>query len=244
MSTGTTGPSAPRDPVSASETVRARAFDVAALLGTVGLVIALAQLPAWRAAFSTAAAVTFAAAVFAFRYLRGRWRVVVCAALVFLAVAALVTVYLQPVLAKKPSPGPSFTPSPAESSLLVAVDALQPGDCVSGSDLHLDDSTVPWPKSALVVPCEEPHDGEVFLAADLWAANAAFPGDDAVDDLAKKRCREAFQMYVGVDYLKSILEYTPGSPSDNSWESGDRHVFCIAYDPKAKLKGTVRRLHR
>lgn len=241
MSTGETQPP-PQPGNSPSENVRARAFDVAALLGTVGLVIALAQLPAWRAAFSSAAAVTFAAAVFAFRYLRGRWRIVVCSALVFLAVAALVTVYLQPAFNRKPSPAPS--PAPTPSSLVVAVDALQPGDCVTGSDLHLDDSAVPWPKSTQVVPCEQPHDGEVFLAADAWAADAAFPGDDAVDSLAKKQCRAAFQMYVGVAYLKSVLEYTPGSPSGNSWEAGDRHIFCIAYDPKAKLQGTVRRLHR
>jgi hypothetical protein len=121
---------------------------------------------------------------------------------------------------------------------------LQAGDCVLGSDLRLDNTSVAMPTTTQVVSCDEPHDGEVFLAADPWAASAKFPGDDSANELTDGRCTEAFRAYVGVDYRNSMLDYTPAAPSTDSWASGDRHILCIAFDPKGKLVGTVRRAGR
>ncbi|MGK5682850.1 septum formation family protein [Actinoplanes sp. URMC 104] len=234
-------PSPERSPAGS---IRARAFDAAALLGTVALVLALAQLPAWRAAFSTIAAVALAALIFAVRYARGRWKIPLASVLAFVSLGALVTVYLQPQLtgsSAEPAPGPATSAGPPPR---VAMAALQPGDCISGSDLRLADSNANWPSSTTVVPCDQPHDGEVIMSSDPWERNAAFPGEDRVDDVARERCREAFRSYLGVEHFQSIYEYVFRSPPADLWKQGDRHVYCVAYDPKATLQSTLRRVQR
>jgi hypothetical protein len=218
--------------------LRSRALDVAAVLATLGLVIALAQLSAWRAAFSTVAAIAFAAAIFAFRYLRPRWRTPAAVACVVLSMTALVTVYLQPE--DKPPAKPAAVlspPSSAPAPLLLQEDALQPGDCIAA---NVEKLTSP----VSVISCDGPHDGEVFLAADLWPAGAAFPGDDAVTAKTQAACRAAFKDYVGTEYLRSVFYDFFYYPDADLWKGGDRHAFCVAYDPDHKLNGTVRHAGR
>jgi hypothetical protein len=240
-------PSPGNPPVSASaESIRARQFDVATLLATLALIVAVAQLPAWRAAFSSISVFAFAALIFAFRYGRGRWKVPVCAILGFISLAASVMVYLQPALTKKstahplPSRPPSETPAPPP----VAIDALLAGDCIRGDDLHLDDGDAEWPSNTGIAPCDESHDGEVFLAADPWVINSAFPGQNSVDKLARERCNDAFRFYVGIELSRSVLHQVYKTPTADTWAEDDRHIFCVAYDPAGKLTSTVRRLNR
>ncbi|WP_051796919.1 septum formation family protein [Catenuloplanes japonicus] len=221
----------------------ARAVDVVAVLSTVGILITLAQLSAWRAVFSSIGAVGLAALLFATRYARGRWRVPLCVVLAFLSIGALVTVYLEPLFRDEAAPAPRVTATSQAGPLRVGIHALLPGDCIAGSDLILDNTEIPWPDSTEVVSCDVPHDGEVILASDPWSADAAFPGD-TLDDLVKEQCRTAFRAYVGVELDASVLSYTSGSPDADTWADGNRHVYCVAYDPDGKLTTTVRRTGR
>lgn len=217
----------------------ARAVDAVFVLTTAGVVVALAQLPAWRAVFSSAAVVLGLACLFVFRYGRGHGKLPIGILLVLLAVASLVTVWLQPTSSAAPAPAPS----PGVSPLRVTMSGLRTGDCIVGDDLKLDDNDADWPRSTLVVSCDTPHHGEVILATDMPFAET-YAGDDTVSDQAGAQCRRAFREYVGVDWKDSILDYVFSKPTEGDWESGNRHLYCVAYEPQELLTTTVRRLGR
>lgn len=91
-----------------------------------------------------------------------------------------------------------------------------------------------------VVPCDEPHDGEVVSVADAWPADAPYPGDDAVVDDWLARCEQDFRSYVGTPWLESELDVTGWFPLDETaWAEGDRQVGCVVYDPAGPLEETV-----
>ena len=69
-------------------------------------------------------------------------------------------------------------------------------------------------------------------------------GDAPEDALTNDKCRAAFQTYVGVEYRRSILTLKWTEPSAGNWKSGDRHVFCVAFDPAGQRTGTVRHFGR
>lgn len=112
---------------------------------------------------------------------------------------------------------------------------LSVGDCfddtdgISGGEV----SDVP------VVECSEPHDNEVFHTFDL--DDGDFPGDDAMMTQAEEVCVPAFEEYVGTDYASSRLDIFPITPTEGSWDTGDREIVCALYDVElAKLEGSMK----
>lgn len=105
--------------------------------------------------------------------------------------------------------------------------SLQVGDCVADSEVG-EVNDVP------VVPCDEPHDSEVFSVFDL--PDGEFPGDMVVDDAAEDGCTgEDFAEYVGIEYAGSELDVAFIKPSRDTWNNlEDREVICLA----ANLDGT------
>lgn len=114
----------------------------------------------------------------------------------------------------------------------VSVFDLEPGQCL----LAPDDPAVELTEMT-VVPCDEPHEMEVFALLDFdspagasqtGAAGSTFPGDAPLKDFADGACAGAFADYVGVDYRDSRLFFTYLVPSARSWEAdGDRTVTCV-----------------
>jgi hypothetical protein len=99
---------------------------------------------------------------------------------------------------------------------------LQVGDCI--------DEEVPLPLdvySLLVVPCEDPHNYELYEVFDLAVDQAEYPGDREVEREAFTSCIDAFEDYVGVPYHESPHEITFFYPSPLTWAGGDREVMCI-----------------
>jgi uncharacterized membrane protein len=98
---------------------------------------------------------------------------------------------------------------------------LQPGDCVVGSfDGLVND--VP------VVPCDQPHDGEVYVNFDLPnPPDEPFPGDETVSAAAQDGCLAEFEPYVGVPLEESQFDLRFLNPSQESWPRGDRNVTCM-----------------
>ncbi|MFV0133839.1 DUF4190 domain-containing protein [Streptomyces sp. HMX87] len=92
-----------------------------------------------------------------------------------------------------------------------------------------------------VVPCEQPHDGEVFAAFEL--PGGPFPGDDEITRIADGKCyalRDGYAMDswavpadVDVYYLL---------PTRQSWRLGDREVTCLfgGTDERGTLTGSLR----
>jgi len=99
---------------------------------------------------------------------------------------------------------------------------LRTGDCIKemkdGAEVG----------ATTVVPCADPHDFEVFANFDLGAT--AFPGQEAVFELAGEGCRARFAAYFQMPYEDSALDITTLVPTEESWTRGaDRSVSCLGY---------------
>ncbi|KRA22988.1 hypothetical protein ASD65_00030 [Microbacterium sp. Root61] len=111
--------------------------------------------------------------------------------------------------------------------------AVQVGDCLNTAGIDTEEvSSLP------IVPCTEPHDDEVYFSYQV--ADGAFPGEEALIADAQEACAVEFTTFVGLAYEESALDLWPMYPTEGSWDSGDREVLCIAWDPSgAKLTGTL-----
>jgi hypothetical protein len=134
-------------------------------------------------------------------------------------------------LAHSRSPVPS---DPAASQM--SVGQLRSGDCLTGSNLGLDNDS-DWPDTVAVVPCTHWHIGEVFFAANAWPQSMAYPGDDKVSSQSQALCDAAFLKYDGSAYPDSMFYYAYTVPDNTTWPSGDRWVVCVAYDPTSAYPG-------
>ncbi len=109
--------------------------------------------------------------------------------------------------------------------------ALQVGDCLDDASAAGEVQTVP------TVPCEEPHDGEIYSSHEL--GQSAYPGDEVVVDKAEALCLPAFEQFVGEPYLESRFDFSFYYPTDESWANGDREVLCVIYDPEGPVTGSL-----
>ena len=111
--------------------------------------------------------------------------------------------------------------------------SLRVGDCFD-DDLGAEGEIF----SVAAVPCDEPHDNEIFYAFDLPAGD--YPGDVRIDEAAFAECTTSFETYVGIEYAASELAVTYLSPTPDSWDAGDREIACLLYDATlAKITGTM-----
>ena len=115
---------------------------------------------------------------------------------------------------------------------------LRPGDCVTGSNLGLGTSSA-WPYQVSAVPCTQRHLAEVIFAGNLWPASLAkFPGENAVGTTVDNRCQTALYAYAGES--EAALTYDAIAPVGSDWNSGDRRVVCLAYEPGYPLFHSVK----
>jgi hypothetical protein len=117
-----------------------------------------------------------------------------------------------------------------------AVSALRVGQCLNQPGTTTDIEEVE------VVPCEDPHDFEVFALVEL--PDGAYPGDSALSDTAQPACTDRFAAYVGVEPAESVLATGFLIPSEDGWEGGDRQVVCLLYEPDERLQGSMRATQR
>jgi hypothetical protein len=123
-----------------------------------------------------------------------------------------------------------------EANEAADVFAVTVGDCTNDGD-----TTTGEVSTVATVPCEEPHDNEAYLAADL--PDGDFPGDDAVATAADEVCAAGFDAFVGLAYDSSRLDFYPMSPTEGSWGAGDQEVVCFVFDSTGeKLTGTAKGL--
>lgn len=87
------------------------------------------------------------------------------------------------------------------------------------------------------VPCDEPHDNEVFALIDLEADT--FPGSEAVAEEADSSCIGYFETWVGSPYEETSIDIATLSPTAESWADGDREVICLAYDLEGPATGSL-----
>jgi hypothetical protein len=108
------------------------------------------------------------------------------------------------------------------------------GDCMT-------DSATGQVSDLPVVPCTEPHVGEVYHTYEV--PGDTFPGD--FSQVTTEQCEgPAFQEYVGVAYQQSAFVYTTLEPTAQSWEQGDHELVCVLTDPAGNTTGSLRGANR
>jgi serine/threonine protein kinase len=189
---------------------------------------------------------------------RPKWLIPAAAAAAVVAIAVVLVVTLGSGSSNQNNSGSGSATTPAHSASPqttpttgnLQVSQFQVGDCLTGANLQLN-KTTPWPKLSQAVPCAQAHTAEVFYANNnYWSKNAAFPGDQAIQQAATAQCNSAFQSYVGIPYPKSRYTWTVAVSNQSSWPSGDRGLHCMAYyktnaNPSGQtlhgsIKGTAR----
>jgi hypothetical protein len=106
---------------------------------------------------------------------------------------------------------------------------IQLGDCLTGS-------VSGQVESVEGIPCDQPHQNEVYHAFDIAEGDGAFPGDDLVQQQADEGCLAAFQGFVGLDFPSSVYEISTLVPTEQSWGSlDDREVLCLLGQPVGTL---------
>ncbi len=170
---------------------------------------------------------------------RPRWLLPAGGVVVLVVVVALVFALggsFRKALPARPglaSPGSSRSTSPSPDAKPAVGDLqlaqFQVGDCLTGSNMDLNTSA-PWPKLTLAVPCSQPHTAQVFYAnSSFWAKNGAYPGNSTVSKEASAQCNAAFASYDGIAYSKSKYTWTNIVPDSTTWPNGDRALHCVAY---------------
>ena len=77
--------------------------------------------------------------------------------------------------------------------------------------------------------CDEPHDYETFAVEER--DGSTYPTEDEFDAIFGSMCVPAFESYVGSDYRTSVLYAGMITPSEASWDDGDREYICYLYEP-------------
>ena len=103
-----------------------------------------------------------------------------------------------------------------------AAQDLQVGECFDRPAATTDISEVQRQ------PCNEAHDGEVFLVVDHPAASGeVYPISLTIDRYLDEQCSPAFDSYTGLDYENEPdLAFSALIPSRESWNDDDREVTC------------------
>lgn len=113
---------------------------------------------------------------------------------------------------------------------------LAVGDCLSDTVADGEMSEVP------VVPCSEPHSSEIYYSHQI-------PGDElpegaALDAIIEEECFREFESFIGMPYEESALFISTISPTNESWDAGDRELLCIVDDPDGNVTGSLRGANR
>lgn len=95
------------------------------------------------------------------------------------------------------------------------------GECLQMESLTGEVTEIP------TVDCAEEHDGQVVSAFDMPGED--YPSDEEWTAEIEERCLSGFEEFVGIAYAESALSVRDLSPTEDSWEAGDRQVLCIAF---------------
>ncbi|MEO6124978.1 MAG: septum formation family protein [Ilumatobacteraceae bacterium] len=116
------------------------------------------------------------------------------------------------------------------------------GDCYNDDRSLVDSAGSAEVSSVGAVPCDAPHDNEIFALVVASSSSGAFPGDELIFSDNVGACEAGFARYVGIEYSESFLGMGPLLvPSAQTWATGDREVVCGVFTiDGAKLTGSVK----
>jgi len=116
------------------------------------------------------------------------------------------------------------------------VNSLQIGDCINEPTAT---STV---TDVQHQPCNELHDGEVFLLVqDPAGGGATYPGADYFRAAARQSCLPAADAYIGTSLDASPYSVSFFYPTSDSWGNGDRILTCyLSRDDGTQITGSIK----
>jgi len=110
---------------------------------------------------------------------------------------------------------------------------LQPGQCFNRATLGPDVVTL------RVVSCDTSHRHEAFAVIRYPAgAGVAFPGRDAIQELAKLSCAEPLDAYLAGSSLPTGLQFGWVYPEQRRWEKGERTIVCEVFNADGSMRST------
>jgi hypothetical protein len=118
----------------------------------------------------------------------------------------------------------------AAHPLRATVFGLRPGQCF--------DSFPNGIGGARVVPCAQPHDGEIYGA--FRVAGQHWPGAAALGTLARQGCQSKLSGYLNPQLNTSGLAESYAYPNPGAWAAGEHTVICEIRGTQGKLSGSVR----
>ena len=108
------------------------------------------------------------------------------------------------------------------------------GDCINEWSADDDENVSSVPK----IDCSEPHDREVYYEGTL-DESGPYPAGDALNDMVNEGCVDAFEDFVGTDYVESALDFSSLMPTEDGWEQGDREYLCLIGQYGEQTTGTL-----
>jgi hypothetical protein len=126
-----------------------------------------------------------------------------------------------------------------EDPSAVSLVAQEVGPC-----LFFEEDVGPEVETLPVVDCLERHTHEVFAIE--VSDETVYPGFDALEDEAQRKCFQQFEGYVGINPFDSELFVSWLVPTLASWEQEDRQIVCVAGNtngapfPPGSVKGSGR----
>jgi DNA-binding SARP family transcriptional activator len=128
------------------------------------------------------------------------------------------------------------TTSPLADREAVDLKDLQLGDCFVLPRSYV---TGTVPDAVWRVPCQAPHDAEVFHLFTFLPG--PYPGDAEVEARSHQQCVIGFKLYVGISPDLSELNFAYAKPDESLWNRGIRKGGCALYYPTGrKLIGSKR----
>lgn len=100
--------------------------------------------------------------------------------------------------------------------------SLRTGDCIDQDLSGLNEGE--RVSRIRVVPCDEPHSGEVYFSFTL--PYPTYPSEQGVRDVADGKCAQQFDFFVGRSVEASVFGYAHLSPVQENYQQ-QRRVTCL-----------------
>jgi ribosomal protein L40E len=110
----------------------------------------------------------------------------------------------------------------------LSVQDLQVGDCFDLEDERTADTTEV--STVRAIPCDQPHTYEMYFAGDYPAGELPTAPDEPYSEWEEGSCVGSFESYVGIDFDSSRWYFSSLTPTDESWDAGDRLLQCFLHN--------------
>ncbi|RMI12480.1 hypothetical protein EBM89_08565 [Cellulomonas triticagri] len=110
------------------------------------------------------------------------------------------------------------------------------GDCLDMSGENTTSTVETEVETLPTVPCDQPHDGEVYAEKELEGEK--IPADLMTQ--VEQFCYDEFEPFVGQAYETSRVEIYYLYPQEQSWSMGDRGIQCIGIAMDEPVTGSMR----